>query len=300
MEGGGAEPRRRRGDGRRPTALLVALVAAGRVARSLALGLADGLAAACAAGRRRRRGRRPVRRPASWSSPVTALGDLGGPRAGAAVGRPRRRRGGAGRAAGRSAAGLDLLHAGLGGDRGRGRTSWPRSVAPRPPLRGRAPGGRAAGATAMLDVSDGLVRDLGAPGAARPASRLDLTRAAGGRPPAGAPPPGRWPRRASALASRHREPTRARRGARRAGCSAGGEDHALLALLPAGHAAARAVRGRRHGPGPPDDGGRRRCRRRAGASTCPRGGTTSAEHPRRPATGGWPAVAPDSREEPQP
>ncbi len=230
--------------GARPTALVVALVAPPATEVDWVLGLTDGLAAAC-----RQAGAGVVGGDLSGGPvvvvSVTALGDLGGR---APVCRDGARAGDvvaiAG-TAGRSAAGLDLLRAGLGGHA-------PDLVAahlrPDPPL---AAGvlAAAAGATAMLDVSDGFVTDLGRIVAASGVS-ADLD-------------PG-WLAAASgplrAAAATLGEGSGAGRGepdpdARaRAWVLSGGEEHALLAcfppgcLLPEPFTAIGSVRGRDEGP----------------------------------------------------
>jgi thiamine-monophosphate kinase len=139
-----------------PTALLVALVAPPTLPVAWAEDLADGLSAACAG-----TGAGVVGGDLSSGDAVvvsvTALGDL--------QGRPPVLRSGA-RAGdvvavagvlGRSAAGLALLQA--------GRPELDAALLdahrrPRPPY-GAGPAAALAGATALLDVSDGLLRDLG-------------------------------------------------------------------------------------------------------------------------------------------
>ncbi len=143
-----------------PTALLVALVAPGDLPVAWVLGLAQGLAAACEG-----TGAGVVGGDLSSgdaiSVAVTALGDLRGRppvlRSGAVPGQDVAHAGVIGRSAGGLAAllacGADdaaRRFAGLVADHRR----------PHPPYR-RGPEAAAAGATAMLDVSDGLLRDAG-------------------------------------------------------------------------------------------------------------------------------------------
>ena len=138
-----------------PTALLVALAAPGTLPGRWALDLADGLAAeATRAGAGIVGG--DTARADSVLLSVTALGDL--------AGRPPLRRAGArpgdvvavAGPLGHSAAGHALLSAGV--------TSFPSLVAahlrPAPPYEA-GPEAALLGATAMIDVSDGLVADLG-------------------------------------------------------------------------------------------------------------------------------------------
>jgi len=137
-----------------PTGLLVALAAPGDLPVSWALGLAEGLAAECA-----RVGASVVggdtARASSVLLAVTGLGDLRGRapvlRSGAAPGDVVAVAGPLGRAA----AGLALLSAGLLDD--------PLAAAHRRPQPPYDAGPEAAdlGATAMIDISDGLLADLG-------------------------------------------------------------------------------------------------------------------------------------------
>jgi thiamine-monophosphate kinase len=139
-----------------PTALLVGLVAPGSTPVTWVEHLADGLAAACAG-----TGATVVGGDLSSGEAlvvsVTALGDLQGRppvlRSGA---RPGEVVAVAGRL-GWSAAGLALLHAGRA-------DVAPRLVSahlrPEPPYAG-GPAAAVAGATSLLDVSDGLLRDSG-------------------------------------------------------------------------------------------------------------------------------------------
>ena len=139
-----------------PTALLVGLVAPQHLPVAWAVGLADGLSAACAG-----TGAGVVGGDLSSGDlvmvAVTALGDLRGR---PAVLRSTARPGDVVAVAGvlgRSAAGLALLAAGR-------READPGLVEehlrPRPPY-DAGPAAARGGATAMLDVSDGLLRDLG-------------------------------------------------------------------------------------------------------------------------------------------
>lgn len=143
-----------------PTALLVALVAPPDLPSSWALGLAEGLASACAG-----TGASVVGGDLSSGDAivvsVTALGDLGGRapvlRSGARPGQDVAHAG----VLGHSAAGLDALR--RWGPEAAGRRSPHLLQAhrrPRPPY-DLALAAAAAGATAMLDVSDGLLRDAG-------------------------------------------------------------------------------------------------------------------------------------------
>jgi thiamine-monophosphate kinase len=139
-----------------PTALVVGLVAPGDLPVTWAVGLAEGLAAGCAGTGAGVVGGDLSSGPVVMVS-VTALGDL---QERDAVLRSGARPGDVVAVAGRlgwSAAGLALLQA------GRDDTA-PELVdahrRPHPPY-AAGPAAAEAGATAMLDVSDGLVRDLG-------------------------------------------------------------------------------------------------------------------------------------------
>ncbi|MGN6302517.1 MAG: thiamine-phosphate kinase [Angustibacter sp.] len=139
-----------------PTALVVGLVAPADLPVSWAVGLAEGLAAACAGTGAGVVGGDLSSGPVVMVS-VTALGDLQGREA---VLRSGARPGDVVAVAGRlgwSAAGLALLQA-------QRADAAPDLVGahrrPQPPY-GTGPAAAQAGATAMLDVSDGLVRDLG-------------------------------------------------------------------------------------------------------------------------------------------
>ena len=201
-----------------PTALLVGFAAPAALELRWAEEFAAGLAAECA-----RAGAAPVGGDVSAAGTImiaiTALGDLRGR---APVTRSGARPGDVVAIAGtlgRSAAGLALLRAGLGGTAG----AEPLIAAHRRPWPPYEAGPEAArlGATAMIDVSDGLLADLGHVAAAsRVTIRVhraalecgpDLTAAADFLLTAGAahPDPVRW-------------------------VLTGGEDHALAATFPAG------------------------------------------------------------------
>lgn len=187
--------------GARATSLVVGLAAPGDLELSWVEGLADGLAAEAA-----RTGAAVVGGDTVGSDllivSVTALGDLEGrepvTRSGA---RPGDRIGVVGRL-GWAEAGLRLLRAGT--------TTGPLPDAHRRPSPPYDMGPLLAryGATAMLDVSDGLLQDAGHVAAAS-GVRLDLDLAA--LRPLGAP------------------------GVTDADLLGGGDDHALLCTLPAGH-----------------------------------------------------------------
>ena len=234
-----------------PTGLLVALAAPGDLPVSWALGLARGLAQECA-----RAGASVVggdtARASSVLLAVTGLGDLGGRapvlRSGAAPGDLVAVAGPLGRAA----AGLALLSAGMTVPPADA-TAWaaPLIAAQRRPQPPYDAGPEAAdlGATAMIDISDGLLADLGHVAAASGvlidvasarlspgAALLTAARAAPGRPP----PPRYRPTRRDADLQDDADLTD--RGARPAPTSAqawvltGGEDHALAATFPPGTA----------------------------------------------------------------
>ena len=259
--------------GARNTALLVALAAPGTLPARWAIDLADGLAAEAARAGAGIVGGDTARADLVFLS-VTALGDLGGRRpvlrSGArpgdlvAVTGP----------LGRSAAGLALLSAG-----------WPAPVSaaagdpppgafaalvtahrrPAPPY-DAGPEAALLGATAMIDVSDGLLADLGHVAAASgvqvdvDSSRLAVGRALreaaaslaatpSSRTQAGNPAAPMTPD-SSEAAGRQAQPAGASAGDRRAATSAagspqamalewvltGGEDHALVATFPPGTA----------------------------------------------------------------
>lgn len=138
-----------------PTALVVGLVAPADLPVAWAVGLAEGLAAGCAGTGAGVVGGDLSSGPVVMVS-VTALGDLQG---GEPVLRSGAQQGDVVAVAGRlgwSAAGLALLEAGLAA----GPDLVDAHRRPHPPY-AAGPAAAAAGATAMLDVSDGLVRDLG-------------------------------------------------------------------------------------------------------------------------------------------
>ncbi len=141
--------------GARPTALVVAIVCPLDLPVSWLTGLADGLAAACGpqigvVGGDLSAGDELV-------VSVTVLGDLAGAapvlRSGARPGDVLAHAG----VRGRSAAGLAALVAGLGDSLGEVVAGYLRPVCPL----AAGPAAALAGATAMLDVSDGLLRDAG-------------------------------------------------------------------------------------------------------------------------------------------
>jgi thiamine-monophosphate kinase len=153
--------------GARPTALLVGLATPGDLPVEWARELTRGLAAESArAGASVAGG--DISSAETIMIAVTALGDL--------QGRAPVTRGGAGPGdlvavtgrLGRSAAGLALLTAGLAGLAGPAELTWPAELAgpvaayqrPEPPY-AAGPEAAVLGATAMIDISDGLVQDLG-------------------------------------------------------------------------------------------------------------------------------------------
>jgi thiamine-monophosphate kinase len=153
--------------GARPTALLVGLAAPGDLPVAWAEDLATGLAQECSRAGATVAGGDISAAPLIMVA-VTALGDLGGrapvTRAGA---RPGDLVAVAG-LLGHSAAGLALLQAGRAGPAGLlAEYRWPH------PDYAAGPEAAALGATAMIDVSDGLVQDLGHV-AGRSGVRIDL------------------------------------------------------------------------------------------------------------------------------
>jgi len=204
--------------GARPTALLVGFAAPADLPTAWAEELSEGLRAECATAGAAVVGGDVVSSD-TLTIAVTALGDLRGVppvrRDGAAVGDLVAVTGDLGL----SAAGLDLLRAGIAEEQ-------PACVAahrrPAPPY-AAGPAAAESGATAMIDVSDGLVQDLGHIAAA--SGVAVALRQAALRPPAA------LVEAVEALA--------------RAGAAprspldymlAGGEDHALAATFPAGTA----------------------------------------------------------------
>ena len=203
--------------GAKPTALLVGLAAPGDLAVDWATDVVRGLAEECAAAGASVAGG-DVSGADSVMLAITALGDLSGAapvtRSGA---RPGDQVAVAGTLGG-SAAGLALLTAGPAGEDGPGdegpdaQTLLSGLVAaprrPRPPY-AAGPEAAAAGATSMIDISDGLVQDLGRPQAptASPAGAAAALRAAAAE--LGLPDWLPW-------------------------VLSGGEDHALAATFPAG------------------------------------------------------------------
>ncbi len=208
--------------GGRPVALLVSLAAPGDLPGAWAEGLADGLADECA-----RAGAAVVGGDVSAAPLVvvtgTALGALPGPAVLRSGARPGDLVALAGRT-GRSGAGLALLAAGVGlhGPGGAGADALAALVvahtAPRPPY-AAGPAAAAAGATALIDTSDGLLRDA-ARVAAASGVVLDLD------PDALAPDAD-----LVAAAERIGAPDPQRKALE--WVLAGGEDHALLACFPA-------------------------------------------------------------------
>ncbi|HEY5516079.1 MAG TPA: thiamine-phosphate kinase [Pengzhenrongella sp.] len=199
--------------GGRPTSLVVALVAPADLSVDWVTGLARGLAAACG-----RHGVGVVGGDLSGGDTivvsVTVLGDLDGRdpvlRSGARAGDIIAHAG----VRGWSAAGLALLAAG----RGEVAPALVRAyLRPDPPLTAGAVAGRA-GATSMLDLSDGLLRDAGRVARASGVV-LDLGRVAD----AFAPDLAVLADAAATLGARAEE-----------WVLAGGEDHGLLATFPPG------------------------------------------------------------------
>ena len=198
--------------GARPTALLVGLAAPGDLPVAWAEDLATGLAQECSRAGATVAGGDISAAPLIMVA-VTALGDLDGrppvTRAGARVGDLVAVAG----LLGHSAAGLALLRAGRAGPAGLlAEHRWPH------PDYAAGPEAAALGATAMIDVSDGLVQDLGHV-AGQSGVRIDLESA-------------RLPRddalRAAADALGELDPLD--------WILSGGEDHALAATFPPGAA----------------------------------------------------------------
>jgi len=205
--------------GARPTGLLVALAAPGGTPAGWALELAEGIAAEAS-----RAGAAVVGGDTSSADAimiaVTALGDLGGrppvTRAGARPGDVVAIAG----TLGLAAAGLALLAAGLGAAAADPLASLVLAHRrPRPPYQA-GPEAAVLGATSMIDVSDGLLADLGHVASAS-AVAIDL-------------------RAASLLAEPVTRPARLREAAAATGerdwtrwVLAGGDDHALVATFPA-------------------------------------------------------------------
>jgi len=198
--------------GAQPTALLVGLAAPGDLPVAWAEDLATGLAQECSRAGATVAGGDISAAPLIMVA-VTALGDLGGrppvTRAGARVGDLVAVAG----LLGHSAAGLALLRAGRAGPASLlAEQRWPH------PDYAAGPEAAALGATAMIDVSDGLVQDLGHV-AGQSGVRIDLESA-------------RLPRddalRAAADALGELDPLD--------WILSGGEDHALAATFPPGAA----------------------------------------------------------------
>jgi len=216
--------------GAEPSALLVALAAPPDLPVSWARELAEGLAAECARGGAHVIGGDTARDDHVVLA-VTGLGDLAGRapvlRSGAgpgdlvAVAGP----------LGHAAAGLALLEAGLTGDRLVARDLVAAHLRPAPPYEA-GPEAAGLGATAMIDVSDGLLADLGHVAAAS-GVRIDLDSAA-------LRPGDRLVAAASAVAGSRRHSVRTDPVTRPADAEAlrwvmsGGEDHSLAAAFPAG------------------------------------------------------------------
>ncbi|MFF2623278.1 thiamine-phosphate kinase [Oerskovia jenensis] len=224
--------------GARPTSLVVSLVIPGHLPIEWVTGLARGLAAACAPS-----GAAVVGGDLSSGDDVvvavTVHGDLGGRapvlRSGAQVSDVVAH---AGRR-GWSAAGLALLDHDLGDV---DRELVDAYLRPEPPLEA-GPAAADAGATAMLDLSDGLLRDAGRVARASgvgidldlDAFAADLTRLAGAASAVsastGTRPAGEWPSAGPGVESAGEASALARDWV-----LTGGEDHGLLATFPVGTA----------------------------------------------------------------
>src|SRR5271165_6476577 len=234
--------------GAEPSALLVALAAPADLPVSWALEFAEGLAAECARGGASVIGG-DTARAGQVLLAVTGLGDLAGRapvlRSGAAPGDLVAVAG----TLGHSAAGLALLSAGLSAGLSDG-DLVAAHLRPAPPY-DAGPEAADLGATAMIDVSDGLLADLGHVAAAS-GVRIDLA--------SDALRPGEAllaAARAVHDAARHVSSGRTGSGSRPAPPDpqaaeealgwvlSGGEDHSLAATFPPGTAAA-AVAGDRH------------------------------------------------------
>ncbi len=141
--------------GARPTALLIGLAAPPELPVSWVDAFADGIRDECAAAGGSVAGGDTVASD-TLTIAITALGDLAGQRA---VRRDGARPGDIVAVTGNlglSAAGLELLGAGLD----RPRKCLEEHLRPRPPY-AQGPAAAGLGATSMLDISDGLVQDLG-------------------------------------------------------------------------------------------------------------------------------------------
>jgi thiamine-monophosphate kinase len=210
-----------------PTALLVALAVPGSLPSQWALDLAEGLASEA-----RRAGAGVVggdtARADSVLLSVTALGDL--------AGRPPVRRAGASPGdivavtgpLGHSAAGYALLTAGV--------TAYPGLVAAhlRPaPAYDAGPEAALLGATAMIDISDGLVADLGHVAAASGVwIDIDSSALAPGGPLAAAAAAVAAPRPSRTEAAGSPAPPVSPASLAREWALTGGEDHSLAATFP--------------------------------------------------------------------
>ncbi|GAB3208136.1 thiamine-phosphate kinase [Marinactinospora thermotolerans] len=200
--------------GARPTVLLLGLAAPPELPVDWVDGFAAGLAAECAAAGAAVAGGDTVG-AATLTIAITALGDLGGV---PAVRRDGARPGDVVAVAGNlgmSAVGLDLLRAGLPGPD----PCLDEHRRPRPPYR-EGPRAAALGASAMLDVSDGLLQDLGHIAAASGVA-IDLD-------PAALRPASEVEEAVARLAAAGADPRRPLDYV-----LAGGEDHALAATFPA-------------------------------------------------------------------